>query len=40
MYLQMCEEYTGVQLISATTNGELYKGIVSFMIIGIKQNTP
>ena len=40
MYLQKCEEYTGVQLISATTNGELYKGIVSFMIIGIKQNTP
>ena len=40
MYLQKCEEYKGRQLIGATTNGELYKGIVSFMIIGIKQNTP
>ena len=39
MYLLKCEEYTGVQLIGAATNGELYKGIVSFMIIGIKQNT-
>ena len=40
MYLQKCEEYMGGQLIDAATNGELYKGIVSFMIIGIKQNTP
>ena len=40
MYLQKCEEYTGGQLIGAATNVELYKGIVSFMIIGIKQNTP
>ena len=39
-YLQKCEEYTGGQLIGAATNVELYKGIVSFMIIGIKQNTP
>ena len=39
MYLQKCE-YTGGQLVGAATNGELYKGIVSFMIIGIKQNTP
>ena len=40
MYLQKCEEYTGSQLIGAATNGELYKGIVSFIISGIKQNTP
>ena len=39
-YLQKCEEYTGGQLIAAATNGELYKDIVPFMIIGIKQNTP
>ena len=38
MYLQKCEEYKGGQLIGAATNGELYKGNVSFMIIGIKQN--
>ena len=40
MYLQKCEEYTGGQLIGAATNGELCTGIVSSMIIGIKQNTP
>ena len=40
MHLQKCEEYTGGQPFGAPTNGELYKGIVSFMIIGIKQNTP
>ena len=40
MYLQKCEECTEVQLIGTATNGELYKGIVSFMIIGIKQKTP
>ena len=39
-YLQKCEEYTRGQLIGAATNGELYKCIISFMIIGIKQNTP
>ena len=36
LYLQKCEEYTGGQLIGAATNGELYKGIISFMIIGTK----
>ena len=40
MYLQKCEECTGGQLIGAAANSELYKGIVSFMITGIKQNTP
>ena len=39
MHLLKCEEYMGGQLIGVATNGELYKGIVYFMIIGIKQNT-
>ena len=39
MRLLKCEEYMGGQLIGVATNGELYKGIVYFMIIGIKQNT-
>ena len=39
MYLQKCEEYKGGQLIGAAKNGQLYKGTVSFMIIGIKQNS-
>ena len=40
MYLQKCDEYKGGQLIGAAKNGQLYKGTVSFMIIGIKQNSP
>ena len=40
MYLQKSEKYTGGQIIGAATNGELYKGIASFMNVGIKQNTP
>ena len=36
----MCEEYTGGQFIGAATNGELCTGIISSVIIGIKQNTP
>ena len=40
MYLRKCKEYTGGQLFGAVTNGELYKGTVSFMVIGIEQNTP
>ena len=40
LYLQKCEEYTGGQPFGTPTNDELYKGIVSFMLIGIKQNTP
>ena len=40
MCLQKCEEYTGGRLVGAATNSVLYTGIVSFMIIGIKQNTP
>ena len=38
MYLQKCEEYTRGQLIDTALNGKLYKGIASFIIIGIKNN--
>ena len=40
MYLQKSEKYTGGQIIGAATNGKLYKGIASFMNVGIKQNSP
>ena len=33
MYLQKREEYAGGELVGADTDGNLYKGIVSFMIV-------
>ena len=40
MYLQKCEEYCGGEIIGANENNELYNGLVSFMIVGIKENAP
>ena len=40
MYLQKCEEYLGGELIDFDENGELDKGIVCFMIEGIKKSIP
>ena len=40
MYLQKCEEYFGGELIGSDENGELYKGIVCFMIVGLKESIP
>ena len=34
MYLQKREEYAGGELVGADTDGNLYKGIVCFMIVG------
>ena len=36
MYLQKCEEYCSGEIIGANKNNELYKGLVSFMIVGLK----
>ena len=36
MYLQICEEYFGGELIGSDENWELDKGIVCFMIEGMK----
>ena len=38
MYLQKCEEYSGGQTIGANEENELYKGVVSFLVVGLKQN--
>ncbi|XP_065651124.1 uncharacterized protein LOC136079317 [Hydra vulgaris] len=40
MYLQKCEEYFAGEMIGSDESGEMYKGIVCFMIIGLKQNIP
>ena len=40
MYLQKCEEYFGGEIIGANENNELYKGLLSFMIAGLKENVP
>ena len=40
MYLQKCEEYSGGEIIGANENNELYKGLLSFMIVGLKENVP
>ena len=40
IYLQKGEEFVGGELVTADEDGELYKGIVSFMIVGLTQNIP
>ena len=38
MFLQKVEEYCGGKSIGADENNELYKGLVAFMIVGMKEN--
>ena len=38
MYLQKCEECCGGDTFGTNEDGELYKGIMCFMIIGSKNN--
>ena len=40
MYLQKCEEYDGHQCFGVDNTGILYKGILCFMIVGLKENVP
>ena len=40
IYLQKCKEYCGGEMIGANKNNELYKGLLSLMIIGLKENVP
>ena len=40
MFLQKTEEYFAGESIGADENGELFKGIVNFMIVGLKSNVP
>ena len=38
MYLQKCEEYFGSGSIGCSVDGNLYKGLVCFMIFGLKES--
>ena len=40
MYLQKSQEYFGGEMIGCDDEGELYKGIVCFMIVGLKETIP
>ena len=40
IYLHKCEEYCGGEIIGANENNKLYKGLLSFMIVGLKENVP
>lgn len=40
LYLQKCEEYVGGQTFGADEDGNLYKGMMTFMIVGICKNVP
>ena len=39
-YLLICEEYCGGEIIGAKENNELYKGLLSFITVGLKENVP
>ena len=40
MYLQKSQEYFGGEMIGGDDEGELYKGIICFMIVGLKESIP
>ena len=40
MYLQKSQKYFGREMIGFDDEGELYKGIDCFMIVGLKQSIP
>ena len=37
MYLDKCEEYDSGKLVGADSEDNLYKGVVSFMVVGLKE---
>ena len=40
IYLQKEEQYSGGRLIGSNELGELYKGVMTFMIVGLKKSKP
>ena len=40
MYLEKCEGYFAEDLMGCNSEGELYKGLVCFMIVGLKNSIP
>ena len=40
MFLQKYAQYQGGEYIGVNKDGKLYKGIVAFMVVGLKQSVP
>ena len=40
MYLQKAAQYQSGEYVGADEEGNLYKGIVAFMVVGLKQSIP
>ena len=40
MYLQQCDQYSGGKVEGSDANGNLFTGIVCYMVIGLKSNVP
>ena len=40
MYLQKSVQYQSVEYVEVDKEGNLYKGIVAFMVVGLKQSMP
>jgi hypothetical protein len=40
MYLEKQDQYTAEGYVGSDENGEFYKGVVAFMICGLKENVP
>ena len=40
MHLQQEESYQGGETVGRAENGKLYKGVLNFMIVGIRKNVP
>ena len=40
MYLQKYEEYSAEDLVGCNSEGELYKGLICFIIVGLKNYIP
>ena len=40
MYLQKTAHYQAGEYVGADEEGNLYKGIVAFMVVGLKRSTP
>ena len=40
LYLQKCKEFREGETIGADETGDFYKGLICFMIVGLKSNIP
>ena len=40
MYLQQCEEYSAGRVEGTNEDGEMYTGVMAFMIVGLKSSVP